>query len=348
MTKVIALTLLFLTLSGCQMGYILKNAYHQARLLKKAVPLEDVLENEKIAPEIKRKLQLASEAKKFAETHLALKQTKNYSTYVQLDGPYVTYVVSAAPKNELTYFTWWFPIVGSVPYKGYFNSDEAKALADDLKQKNYDTYVRGVSAFSTLGWFRDPLLSSMTAYEDYDLVNTIIHETVHATIYISSNANFNERLATFLGDVGAQLFYEKKDPTNYEKIKEIIANENHDQKLFAHFISNEIKKLEDWYQKNKNSLDLLTKREIEFENIKKNFSALIKPKLKTKKFEKFDKSEINNARLLGFKLYMNDLEDFEKLKIHFNSDFSRILSFCKSLEKEEDPELALKNFIGSH
>lgn len=327
------------------MGYILNNAYNQGRILKRAIPVDEALKSEKLSDDVKKKLILAQEAKAFAESHLRLKKTKNYNTYVQLDGPYVTYVVSAAPKNELKYYTWWFPIIGSVPYKGYFHSEDAKALAEDLKSQNYDTVVRGVSAFSTLGWFRDPILSSMTSYDDVDLVNTIIHETVHATIYISDNANFNERLATYLGDLGARMFYQQKDPQLYSKVSQLIDDDDADQKVFSEFISQQIKQLEDWYGLHKNDPDLLVTREQQFEKIKSEFLSRIKPKLKTKRYSRFHESEINNARLLGFKLYMNDLQDFQKLNDHFKSDFSQILDYCKSLEKEKNPEEALKKFI---
>ncbi len=336
-----------LLLASCQVGYLINNAYHQGRLLKRAVPIESVLKDETVSADIKKKLTLAQEAKVFAESTLGLKHTKNYSTFVQLEGPYVTYVVSAAPKNELTYYTWWFPIVGSVPYKGYFKAEQAKDLAEELKQKNYDTYVRGVSAFSTLGWFRDPVLSSMTSYQDIDLVNTIIHETVHATLYISSNANFNERLATFLGDLGTKMFYQQKNKELSQQVAQHLSDEDEDQKLFSQFISQEIKKLEEWYAQHKNDADLLTTREEQFTKIKQNFSQLVKPKLKTARYKAFSESEINNARLLGFKLYVNDLEDFEKLSGHFKGDFAKILEYCKSLEKEENPEQTLKYFTSS-
>ncbi len=343
--KIFFLASLCLSLNACQVGYILNNAYHQGRILKRAIPVDDALKNDTISSEVKKKLILAREAKIFAEDHLQLKKTKNYNTYVQLDGPFVTYVVSAAPKNELKYYTWWFPIIGSVPYKGYFNSDDAKALAEDLKTQNYDTVVRGVSAFSTLGWFRDPILSSMTSYEDSDLVNTIIHETVHSTIYIPNNANFNERLATYLGDLGARLFYQQKDPELYAKVAQLIDDDDADQKLFSQFISQQIKDLESWYSTHKEDSDLLTEREKQFEKMKTEFVTSIQPKLKTKRYARFNESEINNARLLGFKLYINDLEDFQKLNDYFKSDFSKILEFCKSLEKEKNPEESLKKFI---
>ncbi len=329
------------------MGYLLNNAYHQGRILKRAVPIDDVLKNESVNTDVKKKLILAQEAKKFAEDFLKLKKTKNYSTYVQLDGPYVTYVVSAAPKNELTYYTWWFPIVGSVPYKGYFKPEPADELAKELQTQNLDTYVRGVSAFSTLGWFRDPVLSSMVNYQDIDLVNTIIHETVHATLYISGNANFNERLATYLGDLGTRLFYQQKGEELFKQVAQTIQDDEFDQKIFTEFISAEIKKLEEWYKIHKNDSDLLLSRELQFSTIKQNFLTAIKAKLKTKRYVNFDKAEINNARLLGFKLYLNDLSDFQKLNEHFKSDFNRILDYYKSLEDEKDPEASLKTFTNS-
>ncbi len=332
------------TLCSCQVGYLLNNAYHQGRILKRAVAIDDVLQNESVSADVKKKLILAQEAKKFAEDFLKLKKTKNYSTYVQLDGPYVTYVVSAAPKNELTYYTWWFPIVGSVPYKGYFKPEPANELAKELQAQNFDTYVRGVSAFSTLGWFRDPVLSSMVNYQDIDLVNTIIHETVHATLYISDNANFNERLATYLGDLGTRLFYQQKGEDLYKQVAQTIQDDELDQKVFTEFISAEIKKLELWYQAHKNDSDLLVLRELQFSTIKQNFLTAVKAKLKTKRYANFDKTEINNARLLGFKLYLNDLSDFQKLNEHFNADFVKILDYCKSLEDEKDPEASLKTF----
>jgi len=341
----LSLSLIF-SLCGCSVGYLVKNAYHQSRLLQSAVPVEKLLQDPKIDETTKNKLLLATEAKNFAEGPLKLKKTKNYSTFAQLDGPYVTYIVSAAPKNELKYYTWYFPIVGTVPYKGYFVKEGAVDEASDLEKDGLDVYVRGVTAFSTLGWFTDPILSSMLAYTDYDLVNTIIHETVHSTLYLKGGANFNERLANYLGDLGAQLYYESKGAA--APIMETVKKENADQKLFGQYISAKIKNLENWYKENKDSPTVLKDREAQFENIKKDFQAEILPKLQTEKFKKFHEGKINNARLLGYKLYMNDLEDFEKLTVIFNKDFDKIIAYCKSLEGEKDPEKALKEFIAKH
>lgn len=330
--------------SACHIGYIANNAYHQARMLHSAEPVSNVLSNNTLNEDHKKKLELAIKAKEFSETRLHLKKTKNYTTYVDLHRPYVTYIVSAAPKNELKYYTWYFPIIGSVPYKGYFTEQGALDEEKDLIHDGYDTYVRGVSAYSTLGWFKDPILSSMMTYSDYDLVNTIIHETVHTTIYIKSNANFNERLASYLGDLGARLFFQENS-SNTQDILTITKNEDDDQKLFGEFISQQIKHLDEWYLQNKNNPQLEHERIGKFEFIKKEFKDKIKGKLKTKKYHNFSEATLNNAKLLSLKLYMNDLSDFEKLTEKLQNDFVKILEYCKSLEKAKDPEAELKKYV---
>ena len=147
--------------TGCQLGYIAESAYHQADILRRRVPLEQALTDLPLSEKERQRIELTLEVRKFMREDLGLKVGKNYSSYVALDRDYVSYAVNAAPKDELRAYKWHFPIVGSVPYKAYFKKEKAKKMARELAQeKNLDTFVRGVSAYSTLGWFPDPLLSS--------------------------------------------------------------------------------------------------------------------------------------------------------------------------------------------
>src|SRR5690606_3806447 len=123
----------------------------------------------------------------------------NYSEVAWLDRRYVSWTVSASDPWRLQPYEWSFPIVGRVPYLGFFKEEEAREKEQELIQKGLDTYLRGVSAYSTLGWFEDPLLSSMLNYEDHVLAETLIHELVHTTIWIKNSTDFNERLASYLG-----------------------------------------------------------------------------------------------------------------------------------------------------
>jgi len=308
--------------------------------------------NTGVTADEKKKLQLAIDAKTFGEEELGLKKNSNYDSYVKLDRPYVSYVVSAAKKNHLEAHLWSFPIIGAVPYKGYFNQDDAKAEAERLRNEGFDTYVRGVSAYSTLGWFDDPILSSMLRYTDYDLVNTIIHESVHATLYINSQADFNERLATYIGNIGADLFFARREGDQSPTLAQ-ARSESDDDKLFSEFISAEIDALKLWYaEKSKNQAldpEFLKLRDAKFAEIAQRFESKIKPRLKSERYAKnltqsLSPGNLNNARLLAWKLYVYDLSDFDRAYIALGRDPRKLIEFAKSLEKEKDAEAALKRF----
>ena len=311
------------------------------RLLSKRVPVEKVLRDPKIDESIKAQLRIAQEARKFSEEVLKLNSSKNYTSYVQLDQPYVSYVVSASPKWKLEHHLWSFPMVGDLPYKGFYNESEAKEQEQELQEKNLDTYLRGVSAYSTLGWFDDPILSSMIHYKDYQLVNTIIHETVHATLYIKSSADFNERMAVFLGNKGTELFYLKKEGADSKTLKQ-IQKENDDDKIFSAFISDEIQNLKSWYQQTSQSSSTEADRNKHFALIKDHFQKNILPQMKTGNYKNFQKMELNNARLLLFKTYMQDLSDFQKLFDLTKQNFTEFLKCCEKLKKQDQPEEGLK------
>lgn len=330
-------------LTGCQITYLAKSAYSQLNLLRRRVPLEEALRDPHLTDEQKRKLRLAQAARLFAETELGLKPTKNYSSYVQLDRPYVTYVVSAAPKDELKHHLWRYPIVGSMPYKGFFNPDDAAQEASALATEGLDVYIRGVSAYSTLGWFRDPILSSMLSYRDFDLVNTIIHETVHATIFIKSEADFNERLATFIGNKGTTLFYERNEGATGPTLADMIKDQNDDH-LFSEFISRELDSLEKWYETRKAVGGPITEeeRKARFAEIQTRFRETIRSRLSLPdSFKGFETADLNNARLLTYRLYVQDLDEFERVFAKLGGDFRRMVEFCKSLEREADPKARL-------
>ena len=394
-------------LSGCQISYLIKNAYNQMGLLNSRIPIEKALQDDQLTDIQKKKLMLAKRAHEFAETKLSLVKSKNYTTFVKLDRPYVTWTVSVAEKWKLVPYHWSFPIVGKVPYKGYFNEPAAQTEADEYRQKGYDVYVRGVSAYSTLGWFRDPVLSSMLNYSDYDLVNTIIHETLHATLFIKSDADFNEQLATFVGNKGAEEFFLATEGSESEALK-IAKIDNADDKLFADFISAELRNLESWYlqlpelaktqagasgkgitgdvaannkiadvestgqdrsaksadikgpvnsvnvdskelnnsansdAKKSNGMTAIKIQESELNKIKeelkqsrisliqKRFIENVKPKMRGKSYDKFADLKLNNARLLLYKTYMNDLSQIESVFTKFNGDWAAFISHCKT------------------
>ncbi len=330
--------------TGCQIGYLLKNSYEQLSLLSQRNPIEKALKDPNLNEKQRKKLQLAVEAKYFAQDKLGLKGTKNYTSFVLLDRPYVTYVVNAAPKWKLEHYLWSYPIIGEMPYKGYFNEQDAKDEEEKLKTKGLDTYLRGVAAYSTLGWFHDPILSSMLNYSDEDLVNTIIHETTHVTIFIKHEADFNERLATFIGNKGTELFYLNKEGKDSEMLKK-IADQNADQKIFSTYISDELNSLKKWYEDLPPEQQQDELRAQKFKEIQNRFNELIVPKLKTQNHLRFAKINLNNARLMLYTTYVKDLEKFEELYNLSGQNIKNFIENCKSLESSKNPNLDLEKLV---
>ncbi len=331
-------------LCGCQMGYIISSAYNQLDLLTSGVSLETALKDPNLTERERSQLQLTMKVREFAGSRLHLNVKKNYTKYVKLDREYVTYVVNAAEKWQLKAYLWSFPIVGDVPYKGYFNEADAKEEEANLKKKGLDTFFRGVSAYSTLGWFKDPLLSSMVKYEPHDLVNTIIHESVHATLYIGSSADFNERMAVFLGNKGMELYYRELEGADSETLR-AVKEEAQDEKLFSEFISAELKQLEAWYESLGESDRQEEKRLERIAQIQQNFRVTLVPKLQTKSYLRFGEISLNNARLVLYKTYMEDISDFEALFQSVDGDFEKFLAKCKTLKDHDDPEKGLKELV---
>jgi predicted aminopeptidase len=332
LTSVLVSFFLVFCISGCQIDYILKSGYHQALLIKDQEPIKDYLKNPNIPEDQKKKLNLVLDVKNFAENELGLKKSSNYTTYVELDRKFVSYIVQVAYPFELKYHYWKFPIVGSVPYKGYFVEDDAKKEADSFAKDGYDTFVRGVRAYSTLGWFRDAVLSSMMGYEEDDLVNLIIHETTHTTLYIKSSADFNEQLATFIGNKGTELYYEKTEGKDSPTLKKIKLK-NEDETIFSQFITTEVQELDSWYKSNTGKITN-EEKEKRLAQIQEKFKSL---KFKTPSYEYFKTMKLNNAILLGHKTYVNDLSKFEKV-FEKKSNIKEFIQTLKKLEHSKDPE----------
>jgi len=202
MTKIAGLIVLApLSLSGC---YTVKQGFALLGYLAKAAPLEDLEGEDAVFAERVRDIRL------FAREDLGLRDTKNYTRYVQIDRDFLATVVSACADDRFFRHQWWFPVVGRVPYKGFFDAEDARREADKLRRRGLDVWVREVDAFSTLGWFRDPLYSYMRAYPVHRLAELLIHELLHATVYLKGEGDFNEELAEFVGQEGARLYMERR------------------------------------------------------------------------------------------------------------------------------------------
>lgn len=325
-------------------SYIFKSAQTQFSIMWARVPLEKALEDPRLDETQKAKLQKAANARVYALQRMGLKGGSNYTRFSYLDRPYVTYVVSAAPAWKLEHHQWNYPLVGKMPYKGFASEADARREEKSLQAKGLETFLRGVTAYSTLGWFEDPILSTMLAQSEHQLVNLIIHETTHATLYIKNSADFNERLAVFVGNKGTEEYYlslEGAESPTLQRIRDL----NEDDERFSRFIGPEIQQLKDWYEAlPENERDPLAKAQ-RIRSVQDRFTKEVLPKMKTNSYRRFPELELNNARLLYYRTYMQDLGDFEKLYEMTDSSWPRYIKCLKTLERHPDPERGLKDLL---
>ena len=328
----LVLAVMFL-LSGCRVRYVLHAAAGQFRLVNASVPVEQALKENSLTPIQKEHLALVAEVKAFGENALGLKKTDNYETVYLRSHQSPIYVVSAAPKDKLRLITWWFPVVGSMPYLGFFDLDRAKGEKKKLLEKGFDAIIGKAEAYSTLGWFQDPITLSLIAGSTLSLVETVLHEMTHTTLYVKGQGEFNEGLAVLVGRRGALLFIEKTyGPTHPLTLE--AANAIHDEALFSSFVASLLEELERLYNSPKTYEQKLTERERIFEAALRQFEVL-KSRFKTPRFLGFDKRPLNNAYLMSIALYHRHFDAFERVLEKNDGSIKSMLVFLKNVAKEE-------------
>ncbi len=199
-----------------------RSASGHAGLLWRRRSIDKTIADPKTPPELKKKLELVVEVRRFAFDHLALKRSHDYETWTPVKGAALTWLVEAAPRTRLEPYLFYFPLIGSFPYKGHFRRDLAVAEAASLERKGYDATVSGAAAYHTGLWISDPLPSTMLAYGDGDLADTLIHELTHGTVSFKNDTDFNEALAVWVGERGAVEFLTAKGAAGAPALKEYL------------------------------------------------------------------------------------------------------------------------------
>ena len=207
MLRLVLLILITTLLPGC---YYLQAAKGQWDLTRKREPIAEVLAAADTSPELAARLRLVQEARQFSIDELELPDNKSYRTYADIERDYVVWNVFAAPEFSMEARTWCFPVAGCVSYRGYFSKEDAQRQARQLADKGYDVAVGGVAAYSTLGKFDDPLLSTMMSGDDTRLVGVLFHELAHQVLYVKGDSGFNESFATAVEEFGVRRWLETR------------------------------------------------------------------------------------------------------------------------------------------
>jgi predicted aminopeptidase len=204
------------------LSYAAGQGIGQFSIVWNARPIDDILADPQTPDSLKEQLRFIGEVRQYAIDSLGLNDTENYTSLYDQKGKEIMWVVTACEPWNLKEKTWDFPVVGKVPYKGFFSPEKAKAEAALRKQQGMDVSIRNPGGWSTLGWFTDPVLSGMLLRSKGDLASLIIHEMSHATIYVKDSSTFNENLASFIGDEGSKKFLTSKYGVDSPELNEFV------------------------------------------------------------------------------------------------------------------------------
>ena len=328
----VLISILIFSGPGCRLSYILHAAAGQYRLLHDSVLIEEALKSDSLESGQKELLRLVASIKEFGEKGLGLKKTRNYHTVYLKSPQSPIYTVSASPKDQLVMVTWWFPVVGNMPYLGFFDLKEADKEKNRLIAKRLDVSVGVAEAYSTLGWFKDPVTLNLLTGSTVDLTETILHEMTHTTLYVKDQGEFNEGLANLVGKVSALSFmkrsYGPSHPFTIEAKKNL-----EDARLFSTYLNSLFYKLEAIYDSYKSYQEKLNQREKIFKTSLKEFSR-IKDRLQTERYKCFGESGLNNAYLLSVGLYNRHFHLFESLLTEKGDSVREMLVYLKKIAEE--------------
>lgn len=332
--------LLALVIAGCNPIYVIEAGMAQWEILRAREPIPDVILHPDTDARVRSKLSLVWEARRWAVTELEMDVGDSYTTLSDIGRDTLAMVLSAAHKDRLVPKTWWFPIVGSVPYRGYFDLEDAQNAQGDLERDGYDTYLRPTSAFSTLGWFSDPITTPLLRAHEVALVETVIHELAHNHLFVKGQVRFNESYANFVGMVAAKEFFCTREGGGPVTVWCLRATHRwNDAQRFSRFVDRVVHELESLYGRE----DLTSEQKIEvreeiFLASQERFRTEVRPEMQAGGFDFYLSIPLNNATLLARLRYYHRLPDFQRFLDSHDGDLREALAILRAAaETFEDP-----------
>lgn len=327
--RLFALLLPIAVIGGCASpGYYLHAVSGQVELLNKRRSVEEVLSDPTTTPQIRQQLGLVERLRDFASQELGLPDNRSYRTYADLERPFVVWNVFAAPELSLEPRQWCFVFAGCVSYRGYFAQDKAEKFAAGLKQNGYDVYIGGVPAYSTLGWFNDPLLNTFIHRPEADLAGLLFHELAHQVVYVSGDTAFNESFATVVELEGVKRWFERHGTAQQaETYRQKIRR----REEFTALVLKHKKSLAEIYASNSSEAEKRSSKARVFGKLQSDYTILKASWGGYADYDKWFDQGLNNAHLAAIGMYHQHVTAFQKLLVQQGGNLTAFYRSVKEM-----------------
>lgn len=313
--------MLLSVLSCATLGYYGQAVTGHLRLVSAREPISDLLESGEIPEETREKLRTVQAAREFASRALHLPDNRSYRYFAQLDRPYAVWNVVATPRFSIEPRKWCFPVAGCVSYRGYFDRDAAERFAAGLRDEGLDVALSGATAYSTLGWFADPVLSTMLDYPDAELAGLIFHELAHQRLYVKGDTAFNESFATVVEEAGVRRWLESRGDT---RAFEAWRRRRERHRAFTGLLMETRESLSALYRR-ADSMDAAAMRREKralFDDLRERYRALSR-EWPEDPYGNWMAQDLNNAHLALVSAYRGGTPAFEAMLERVNGDLER-------------------------
>jgi len=323
-------------LASDDVRYITRAGFEETRILQSRQPIARLVRDSATDPALRQTLGLVLQTRDYA-ARLGLEAKETYTSYSDVGRDTLLLVLQAAPKDCICPYTWKYPIVGRIPYKGFFDPQAARREADRFAARGYDVYLRPSGAFSTLGWFEDPLLSTAISGDSVELAATIFHEIAHNTLYVRSATPFNESFAQLVGYQSAEAFFrERGDSANARQ----AADRWHDEIILGEYYSALVRRLDSVYSQRPDSAVLEAGRREAAAWARDQLTGPVGQRFRTLRVGRLAERPINNAQLIGSRIYRTRLDLFDKWFERHGRDIRRSVAALDTLMENVEGDSA--------
>ena len=322
--------------ASADVRYLTRAGFEETRILQARRPIQEVLADSATPAGLRHSLHLVVAVRDYAAA-LGLEAGETYTTFADVKRDTLLLVLQASPRNCLCPYEWKWPIVGRMPYKGFFDPAAARKAADQLSARGFDVYLRPSGAFSTLGWFSDPLLSTALSRDSMELAATVFHEIAHNSLYVKSATPFNESFAQLVGYRSAESFFLSRGDT---ALARKAANRWQDEIVLGAFYTALTDRLKALYSLGLDSAAVDSGRAAAGKWARAELQDSIAPRLRTYTVGPQADRPINNARLVGATIYRSHLDLFDRWYNQHGSDVRRAVADLRELMKGAEGDSA--------